>query len=73
MNGMTRSMVAAAMAQKKDAGHNKDYRKFHTGGTVHYGQIGDSYKADLVMYLAGNQFMVMEELIKNFQKRNPTI
>ncbi len=25
------------------------------------------------MYLAGNQFMVMEELIQDFQKKNPDI
>lgn len=56
-----------------DAGHNKDYRTFLTGGDIKYGQIGDSYTADLVMYLAGNQFMVMEELIQDFQKKNPDI
>ena len=42
-------------------------------GEIKYGQIGDSYKADLVMYLAGNQFMVMEELIQAFQEKNPDI
>jgi len=56
-----------------DAGHGKDYRTFHSGGGIDYGQIGDSYTADLVMYLAGNQFMVMEELIGEFQKQNPDI
>jgi ABC-type molybdate transport system substrate-binding protein len=40
---------------------------------VGYGSIGDSYTADLVMYLAGNQFMVMQELISDFQKKNPDI
>ena len=64
---------APAVAEKKDAGHNKDYRTFHAGGMIDYGKISDSYTADLVMYLAGNQFMVMEELIKDFQKWNPTI
>ena len=49
-----------------DAGHGHDYRTFMAGGDTKYGQIGDSYTADLVMYLAGNQFMVMEELIKDF-------
>lgn len=58
---------------KKDAGHNKDYRTFMTGGKIGYGQIGDSYTAELVMYLAGNQFMVMKELIQDFQGRNPDI
>ena len=57
----------------KDAGHGKDYRTFHTGGKVDFGKIGDSYTAELVMYLAGNQFMVMDELIKDFQGKNPDI
>ena len=62
-----------ALAESKDAGHGKDYRTFHTSGEVEYGSIGDSYTADLVMYLAGNQFMVMQELIGDFQKKNPDI
>ena len=57
----------------KDAGHNHDYRTFHSNGDIKYGQIGDSYTSDLVMYLAGNQFMAMEELIKDFQNKNPDI
>jgi len=56
-----------------DAGHGKDYRTFHSDGTVAFGQIGDSYTADLVMYLAGNQFMVMKELIQDFQAKHPDI
>jgi ABC-type molybdate transport system substrate-binding protein len=52
---------------------NKDYRTFNTGGEIQYGRVGDSYTADLVMYLAGNQFMVMEELITDFQAKNPDI
>jgi len=56
-----------------DAGLEHDYRTFHADGKIDYGQIGDSYKADLVMYLAGNQFMVMEDLIKDFQNKNPDI
>ncbi len=63
-----------SMAGKKgDAGLGHDYRTFHTGGKIEYGKIGDSYTADLVMYLAGNQFMVIEELIKDFQNKNPDI
>jgi len=62
-----------AFAQAKDAGHGKDYRTFHANGEVEYGSVEDSYTADLVMYLAGNQFMVMEELISEFQKKNPDI
>lgn len=57
----------------KDAGLGHDYRTFHSSGEIKYGQIGDSYTADLVMYLAGNQFMAMEELIGDFQKKNPDI
>jgi len=56
-----------------DVGGGHDHRTFHVDGTIEYGQIGDSYTADLVMYLAGNQFMVMEELIKDFQSKHPDI
>jgi len=62
-----------ASAKKGDAGLGHDYRTFHSGGKIEYGKIGDSYSADLVMYLAGNQFMVMEELIQDFQQKNPDI
>lgn len=71
--------LAAALAAPSsalgadEAGLDHDYRTFHVDGRVDYGNIGDSYKADLVMYLAGNQFMVMEELIKDFQGKNPDI
>jgi ABC-type molybdate transport system substrate-binding protein len=54
-------------------GEVHDYRTFMSNGEIRYGQTGDSYTADLVMYLAGNQFMVMEELIKDFQNKNPDI
>ena len=57
----------------EDADHNNDYRTFNADGTIDYGQIEDSYTSDLVMYLAGNQFMVMEELIKDFQGMNSDI
>lgn len=56
-----------------DAGHGHDYRTFHADGKIDYGKIGDSYTSELVMYLSGNQFMVMEELIKDFQSQNPDI
>jgi len=65
------AMSLSAIAGKDGKGH--DYRTFMTGGEVKYGQIEDSYSADLVMYLAGNQFMVMEELIQDFQQKNPDI
>jgi ABC-type molybdate transport system substrate-binding protein len=69
------SLFAAAQvaAESEDAGHGADYRTFHSDGTVVMGAIGDSYTADLVMYLAGNQFMVMQELIGDFQARHPDI
>jgi len=66
-------LFTAQAAAEEDAGHGADYRTFHKDGTVVMGAIGDSYTADLVMYLAGNQFMVMEELIRDFQSRNPDI
>ena len=66
-------MIIPVMAETGDAGHGKDYRTFHTSGEVEYGSIEDSYSSDLVMYLAGNQFMVMEELIRDFQAKNPDI
>jgi ABC-type molybdate transport system substrate-binding protein len=56
-----------------DAGKSHDYRTFYSDGKIDYGKIGDSYTADLVLYLAGNQFMVMEELMKDFQTKNPGI
>ncbi|MGD8938449.1 MAG: substrate-binding domain-containing protein [Gammaproteobacteria bacterium] len=65
--------IGSAYAEEKDAGLGHDYRTFHSSGDVKYGQIGDSYTADLVMYLAGNQFMAMQELIGDFQKKNPDI
>jgi ABC-type molybdate transport system substrate-binding protein len=67
------TLVSAGGFAAEDAGHNRDYRTFLQGGDVKYGQIGDSYTADLVMYLAGNQFMVMEELIQDFLKKNSGI
>jgi ABC-type molybdate transport system substrate-binding protein len=60
-------------AKSGDAGHGKDYRTFHADGEIEYGLFENSYSADLVMYLAGNQFMVMQELITDFQARNPDI
>jgi ABC-type molybdate transport system substrate-binding protein len=64
---------ATAPATSDDAGHGKDYRTFHADGEIEYGAIEDSYTSDLVMYLAGNQFMVMQELIADFQSKNPDI
>jgi len=66
------SMSSVAFAGKV-AGGGHDYRTFHADGKVVVGNIDDSYNADLVMYLAGNQFMVMEDLMKDFQKKNPDI
>ena len=60
-------------AEAEDAGHGKDYRTFHSNGEIEFGSIEDSYTSDLVMYLAGNQFMVMEELIQDFLAKHPDI
>jgi ABC-type molybdate transport system substrate-binding protein len=65
--------LAPGAAPAQDAGHGKDYRTFHSDGRIDYGKIGDSYTADLVLYLAGNQFMVMEELIRDFQTKHPEV
>ena len=70
--GLSGGMSATAMAGK-DVGKGHDHRTFNAGGTIDYGNIADSYTADLSMYLAGNQFMVMEDLIGAFQKHNPDI
>lgn len=70
--GVFATMGNTALAAK-DAGLGHDYRTFHSDGRIDYGHIRDSYTADLVMYLAGNQFMAMEELIRDFQKKNPDI
>jgi len=70
---MKDSTQAETLTQPADAGHGKDYRTFHANGDVEYGSVNDSYTADLVMYLAGNQFMVMQQLIAEFQAQNPDI
>ena len=67
------TLLSANAFAAEDAGHGKDYRTFHAGGETEYGAVEDSYTADLVMYLAGNQFMVMAELIADFQEKNPDI
>ena len=59
-------------AEKAASGHSKDYRTFKGAGPD-FGKIADSYTAELVMYLAGNQFMVIDDLIQDFQKKNPDI
>lgn len=66
-------LIGSPAMAAEDAGEGHDYRTFHADGKVDYGKIGDSYSSDLVMYLAGNQFMVMEELIKDFQTKNNDI
>ena len=64
---------AIAAKDKDESGLGHDYRTFHSNGDIDYGKIEDSYTAELVMYLAGNQFMVMEDLIKDFQAGHPDI
>lgn len=66
-------VMTSLLHAAEDAGHGDDYRTFNNDGSIAKGQIGDSYTSDLVMYLAGNQFMVMEELIKDFQAANSDI
>jgi molybdenum ABC transporter molybdate-binding protein len=68
---MTKPSLAAGV--EPGDGGEADYRTFHSDGKVEMGKIGDSYTADLVMYLAGNQFMVMDELMKDFLKKNPGV
>ena len=65
--------VPAPLLAATDAGHGHDYRTFHASGHIDYGHIEDSYTADLVMYLAGNQFMVMQDLISDFQSKHPRV
>lgn len=56
-----------------EMGYDQDFRTFYADGNVEYGKIGDSFSADLVMYVAGSQYMVMDELIKDFQRKYPKI
>ena len=70
---ITVTCIGSVATAQDEAGLNKDYRTFHSGGEIEFGAIGDSYNSDLVMYLAGNQFMVMEELIQDFQSLNPDV
>ena len=65
--------ISSSFVSAKDTGHGHDYRTFNVNGDIGYGNVKNSYDSDLVMYLAGNQFMVMEELIKDFQSKNKTI
>ena len=69
---LTMALAGGALGAGK-AGQGHDYRTFHADGNIVYGKISDSYNADLVMYLAGNQFMVMEDLMRDFQKKHPDI
>jgi ABC-type molybdate transport system substrate-binding protein len=58
---------------EQEAGHFQDFRTFHATGEIDYGRISDSYSADLVMYIDGSQYMVMKELIQDFQKASPHV
>jgi len=66
-------LTVSNVLAKDEAGQNHDYRTFEIGGVVNYGKIHDSYTSDLTIYVAGNQFMVMEKLIQDFQSKNPDI
>jgi len=65
--------LSSLVINAADVGHGHDYRTFNINGDIGYGNIQDSYDSDLVMYLAGNQFMVMEDLIKDFQSKHENI
>ncbi len=67
------TLMATTAFAAKDVGKGHDHRTFHADGEIDYGKVGDSYTSDLVMYLAGNQFMVMQDLISAFQAHNPDI
>jgi ABC-type molybdate transport system substrate-binding protein len=66
-------LAGSNFAEAAEDGHGADYRTFHRDGNIVMGAIGDSYTADLVMYLAGNQFMVMEDLMRDFLAKHPGI
>jgi len=69
----TLALLPVNIYAKNEAGQNHDYRTFHINKSVQYGNISDSYNSDLTIYVAGNQFMAMEELIHDFQSKNPDI
>jgi ABC-type molybdate transport system substrate-binding protein len=66
-------VISTAAIAGKDVGKGHDHRTFYADGKIDYGNIDDSYHSDLSMYLAGNQFMVMKDLIAAFQKQNPDV
>jgi ABC-type molybdate transport system substrate-binding protein len=57
----------------QEVGYFKDFRTFHATGEIDYGNIADSYNADLVMYIADDQYPVVKELIQDFQKASPNV
>lgn len=67
------AVLSTATMAAKDVGKGHDHRTFYADGRIDYGNVADSYHSDLSMYLAGNQFMVMQDLIGAFQKHNPDI
>jgi len=71
--GVLAGCASSGLNGEYEASLNKDFRTFHATGKIDFGKIGDSYTAGLVMYVAGNQFMVMQELIQDFQKANPHV
>lgn len=50
-----------------------EFRTFKSDDTIEYGDIADSFTADLVMYVAIEQYNVMEELVRGFMAENPSI
>ncbi|MDQ7044274.1 MAG: substrate-binding domain-containing protein, partial [Sulfurimonas sp.] len=66
-------LLTSNIFAKDEAGQNHDYRTFHSSGKIDYGKIHDTYTSDLTIYVAGNQFMAMEELLQDFQDKNSDI
>lgn len=54
-------------------GNAENHRTFHASGGIDYGRTDQSYNADLIIHVADDQFLVMKELIQDFQKANPYI
>lgn len=67
------SLNMAYVTAGEDGDSDHDYRTFHADGKIDLAKPEDSYTADLVIYVAGNQYMVMEDLIKDFLKKHKKI
>ncbi|MGO4714494.1 molybdate ABC transporter substrate-binding protein [Bradyrhizobium sp. 2TAF24] len=54
--------------------HDSDIKLYHPGGTISTGRqaLAQMPHADLILWLAGNQFFAMDAVVAAFQKQNPT-